>query len=200
MIEVLENALQLAVLLLCALYAGLMTYKKRSRGWLLMAGFYLCYAMGDAYWLLYLSLRGYTPQFSFIADPSWYTSGLFLCILLRLSLGEARDRSLLPWLMPVFCAASGLFYMQWGKYLSNAVAAFVFGWLGYLTVCCLRRPGADRGFPASVLAHILLLYVVWYCSCFWWSDTWANPYFWFDILHTASFIWMLLAYRKAAAT
>ena len=59
--------------------------------------------------------------------------------------------------MPVFCAASGLFYMQWGKYLSNAVAAFVFGWLGYPMQVKINFLCRDSILAAPVCLDLCLL-------------------------------------------
>ena len=62
MTERVENALQIAVLLICASVALARALKYRSRGWTHLVFFYGSLALGDIYWFVYLLFFGVTPQ------------------------------------------------------------------------------------------------------------------------------------------
>ena len=48
-----------------------------------------------------------------------------------------------------------------------------------------------------ILVFCLIEYGLWFSSCFFDGDTLANPYYWFDILFTASFVLFIPATKKA---
>ena len=59
------------------------------------------------------------------------------------------------------------------------------------------QPADLRPFHITVLCFTALEYALWTSSCFWISDTLANPYFWFDFMLSASILAMLPVTRKA---
>ncbi|WP_409968984.1 hypothetical protein RFF05_03175 [Bengtsoniella intestinalis] len=65
-------------------------------------------------------------------------------------------------------------------------------YMGVLTVCAyfaiqnlLFGDGKAKGIHIFCLVFIATEYALWIASCFWISDIWTNPYFWFDFLLTA---------------
>ena len=198
MIEKIDNAMQLAVLLACGICVYVRLFRTRSRLWVPLALFYTCHTLATGYWLLYLSFFGRTPQYSYISDPGWYAAALFLCVLLQMGEKKRPDlKNPIPWLAPLFSAAAFLFFIQWGDYLGNLVAAVVIGSLGWLAIHSLQRRGSDRIFAAACLLYYVLQYAIWISSCFWTDDTLANPYFWFDFLQTGNLIFLYRSWRKA---
>ena len=203
MIETLDYGLQFLILLAGAVYAGYHAARERERGWVLLGFFYVCYALGDLYWLLCMALEGKTPEIYFISELSWIAGYLFACLLLRLV--QARRESpgtRLAWLAPVFAAAACLYFFQWGNYAVNLADALVMGWLGFLILRGLA--GAEKGsalrrFYLLLAVFFLAEYAGWFASCSWMGDTPANPYFWFDAAMTLAMALIAPAYGKAMA-
>ena len=83
MIERIENALQIAVLLACVSVSLYRAAAGRSRMWTLLFFFYGSWVLGDIYWLACLIFFDQTPQISVVSDLSWYASYIFLYMLLR---------------------------------------------------------------------------------------------------------------------
>ena len=83
MIESVENALQLLVTGICAVISAYKAVAFRSRTWALLLLFSGAFFLGDLYWLLFMLFYGETPYYSYIPDLSWYTSYLFLFLLLH---------------------------------------------------------------------------------------------------------------------
>ena len=92
------------------------------------------------------------------------------------------------------------FFMQWGEIMSNLIYALI---LGLLLFSAIRRLvdahlfRAERSLCVTTIIFCLLIYCLWITSCFWKTDTLANPYYWFDFLLTASFPFFLPATRRA---
>ena len=106
MIETIDYALQFAVLLLLCIYGARLAVRAGDRGWLLLAFFYACYALGDLYWLLCLLLEGATPRVFYVSELSWYAGYIFLCLLLRdVQERSAPQKTRLAVLAPLFAAA-----------------------------------------------------------------------------------------------
>ena len=57
----------------------------------------------------------------------------------------------------------------------------------------------ENALQLAILVFCLLEYTLWTVSCFDWEDSVTNPYYWCDLLLTASFPFFLGATRKAAA-
>ena len=82
MIERIENALQIGVLVVCAAIAVYRTVKHRGEAWMLLSFFYGSWLLGDIYWLACLVFYDGTPQISAVSDLSWYAAYIFLYLLL----------------------------------------------------------------------------------------------------------------------
>ena len=202
MIESIDNSLQIVVLLICAGIAVQRSIKYRSRSWTLLFFFFGSWVLGSIYWLMCLLFYDKTPQISAVSDLSWYASLLFLYLLLsRLAPYEGLKRKrFLPWAGPVFAAAMAMFFMLRGEILSNLVYAVFMGLLMFSSVRILSDGAVHRKqhfLAIVVLVLCLLEYALLVSSCFWTSDTLANPYYWFDFLITACFPLIILATKKA---
>ena len=137
-VESLENAIQITVLLLCMILAFVRMHSVREKSWLLLMSFYGSFLLGDLYWQVCLFCLGTIPEVSIVSDLSWYASYLFLFLLLCIPgkqkgsvAGIPADSKmrLIPYLAPVFTGAMAVFYMGSGKIITNIVYAALMGLL-----------------------------------------------------------------------
>ena len=200
MIEIAENALQITVLMVCSGISLYRALEHKSRTWTLAAFFFTSWVLGDLYWTVCLLFYDKAPQISIVSDLSWYASYMFLYLLL-IRTAEPQDvdkRQILPWLGPVFAAVMAIFFIQWGEILNNLVYASLMGLLLYASISRLIKR-KQKYLSALILVFCLLEYGLWTSSCIWSGDTLANPYYWFDVLLTLSFLLFLPAVRKAVS-
>ena len=204
-IEIIENSLQLSLLTICAVLAGIYAFRNRDMNAGILTMFFGSYVLGDIYWLLYRIYRGFTPYVFYVSDLSWYAAYLFLILILqRLAPEEERKtKHSALWLLPVFTAGMAVFYLQWGDIFGNVATAVLMGMLLYCAVRGLvfirSHPEAlpRRMFYISVIIFCAFEYLTWTASCFFWGDTLANPYYWLDFMVTLCAMLLLPAYRKA---
>ncbi|MBQ1321818.1 MAG: hypothetical protein IIY53_09310 [Solobacterium sp.] len=202
MIESIENALQIIVLLICSGIALYRAIANHSQTWVLAFLFFGSWLLGDIYWLVCLLFYGQTPQISIVSDLSWYGSYIFLYLLLYHSSAPDKDsrKHRLPWLGPVFAAGMAVFFITQGELLSNLIYASL---MGLLLFAALNRQINRKQYQnqqllsGMILLFCLLEYGLWTASCFWKTDTLSNPYYWFDFLLTVSFVFFLPAIKKA---
>ena len=202
MIESIDNALQIASLLICASIAVYRAAKYKSRTWTQAFYFYGSWALGGIYWLLCLLFYNDTPQISIVSDLSWYAALIFLYMILRRVAPpeDAGKVGFWPWLGPIFTVGMAFFFMFHGEIISNLIYA---GLMGLLLFSAIRRlTDGDlyknqRFFSITVLILCLLEYGLWVSSCFWSGDTLANPYYWIDFLLSAGFFVLIPAIKKA---
>lgn len=204
MIENSENAIQFVVLLACVFVAMYRAIKARDKAWMLLTFFYVSWAMGVFYWLLCLFFFGSVPQISVVSDLSWYAAFLFLYLLVTQVApdGEGDGKSPVAWLGPVFTLGMAVFYMQWGKVLSNLLYAATMGLLLFAALQRLwqeRHGGRSRFLCTLILIFCLLEHGLWTSSCFWEGDALFNPYYWFDFMVTACFPIFIPATKRAVA-
>ena len=175
----------------------------------MLALFYFTFFLGDLYWQLYIVFYdGASPEF-YISEFGWYTSYLFLLILLIYINTEINKRwrhrfDPLFMLIPAFTIGMCIFYMQWGDYLSNMITAVLMMgliWHAFYGLKVLRgRPRQENERRMLFLVTLLFCgteYALWTSSCFWMGETVLNIYYWFDILLSVSFVLFLPALRKA---
>ena len=198
MIESIENALQIAVLLACSGYTIFRAFKYRSRTWTMLAFFYGSWALGDIYWLVCLAFFGQTPQISVISDLSWYASYIFLYMLLRHAAppDRRREKRFLPWLGPLFTLGMALFFMQWGEIMTNLVYAMLMSLLLFSAIRRLLdgdKYAERKPLCIMILVFCLLEYALWTLSCFFTEDGIQNPYYWIDFLLTFSSVFFIPA-------
>ena len=197
MIERIENALQIGVLVVCAAIAVYRTVKHRGEAWMLLSFFYGSWLLGDIYWLACLVFYDGTPQISAVSDLSWYASYIFLYLLLRHTAPPEKPfgTKVLPWLGPVFTAGMAVFFMLRGEIAANVAYAAL---MGFLLYAAIRRLAERRSLTLSVLILVfcLLEYALWTASCFWNDEIVLHPYYWFDFLLTVSFPFFLPATER----
>ncbi len=198
MIETYENILQIAVLAGCILVTVIRSVERKSSLWTILTLFYGSWMLGDIYWLACLAFYGMTPQISVVSDLSWYASYIFLYMLLRRASPPDLTSGTkgLPLAGSIFALGMGLFFMHWGEILSNLIYAELFSLLLYAAITRLQERRAVC-LSVGILVFCFLEYGLWLSSCFWKSDTAANPYYWFDLLLTACLPFFLFATHKA---
>ena len=196
MIESIENAFQITILLVCAAVALRRAISLQSKAWTLLFFFYGTWLLGDFY--------GEKPQISIISDLNWYASYTFLYfLLLQVSPpSEKHISGILPWLCPVFSIIMAVFYMQWGKIIDNLILAALMGLLLFSVTHRLadRKHYVRSRFICWVILFFCLMdYGLWTSSCF--VDAYNdkfNLYYLFDILLSLGFVFFLPSVKKAA--
>lgn len=197
MIDLIDNGIQTAALLLCVIAASVQAARFQSRTYALLAFFCGSWMLGNIYWTVFLLFYDKTPQISVISDLSWYASYLFLYLLLRHASppeGLAGGKAV-ACLGPAFTVAMGLFYMRRGEIVSNLIYA---GLMGVLLYAAIRRLAQRQTvyLAAVILIICLLEYALWTASCFWQAESLRNPYYWFDFLLTATFPFFFAAIKS----
>ena len=185
MIPSIDNAIQIAVTLGCSIIALKHALTVRERAWFLLTLFYFTFFLGDVYYQLFIMFYGEFLNVSFISDFAWYTSYLFLLLLLIYMNTEDNKNwkyrfrpSFMP--IPVFTIGMCIFYMySWGDYLSNVIAATLM--MGLIWHACyglyaLRGQPEQEGKDRRMLCKATLLfcaaeYTLWTSSCFWMGET-----------------------------
>ena len=206
MVELFDNVSQLLVTFLAGIGAGILFYKSRKQAYFLLACFYATFTLGTLYWTLHILLFDYTPQLFYVSELAWVASFMFLLTLgFSLSTPEEREfRHPALWLVPILGIPQLLLYLSHGDILFNtliSVVAMAVAWYSARGLIYARRQGGKlRGkeyFHLAILILIILEHLLWAASCFWVSDTLANPYFWIDFLLTVALLALLPAMQKA---
>ena len=199
MIDEISNGIQIAVLLVCIIVALFYAVRMRNRAWTLLAFVIGSWWMGEIFWSGCLLLLGDMPLVGWVSDLNWYASFVFLYLLLReLAPPEGRI-GFLPWFGPMFTFGMVLYFIQWGEILNNIVYASLMGLLLFAALRRLRdreRYGPQRFLCVMILILCLLEYALWTASCIWREESWANPYYWCDILLTGCFPFFLPATKR----
>lgn len=207
MTESLDNGIQLAVLGICA---GITIYKalmSKTREWAMLAIFFFGFFMGNLYWQLFLQFYGETPTVFYVSELNWYVADFFLFLLLRtvmaqqtlqMDMAASKKLRIAGWIIAVFVSAMCIFYMQWGEYISNIIAAIMMGLIAFQSVKGIRfLPGfSKRRLCIWSFAFVVIEYALWTGSCFLEGDSWTNPYFWFDGALTVVFLLIFTAGMK----
>ena len=206
--EILVNFIQLAITGTCTAIALHRAVVRDSRAWVLLGLFYATFFMGDLYWSLMLAFYGDTPSYFYVSEIGWYSSFLFLDLLLRqLSSDEETEyRPKALWAAPVFTAAMAVFYMQYGDYVSNTVVAVLMGALLWRSIRGLVYINAGHGTSADamrrplylcVLGFCLIEYCEWTASCFMSKEDVMMLYLAFDAAITLILMLHIPALGKA---
>lgn len=182
--------------------------KRENREWTLLGLFYVLFFMGDLYWSLMLGFYGQTPSYFYVSEIGWYSSYLFLDLLLKqlASDEEIEYRPKPLWAAPVFTATMAVFYMQYGDYIINTVVAVLMGFLLWRSIRGLSYIGNGHGTAADaakrriylcVLAFCVIEYCEWTASCFMSREDARMLYYVFDTAITLVLILHIPALRKA---
>ena len=201
-IDNITNGIQIVVLLFCVIAACIQAFSFKTRAWTLLLFFLGSWWMGDLYWAFNLLFYDAMPNIAVVSDLNWCASYLFLYLLLRETAQPDEKIRLLPFIGPVFAVAMAVFYMQWGEIVINLVYAAFMGLLMFASIRRFldqERYGRQHFLSALILVFCLLEYGLWTASCFWQEESMTEPYYWFDLMLTASFPFFLPATKKAVA-
>lgn len=191
----------------CAAISLRMYILTYHRAWFLLMLFNGTCFLGDTYWVLYLFTVGHTPKYFYVADLCWYAAFTFLYLLLYslASEEEAHEKTVGEWAGPAFTAGMCAFYISiTGDYFQEILLALTMGLLLHRAIRSLiyikRNPTAKnihRRLILTAVSFCLLEYAMQTVSCFWMGDTIRNPYFWLDLMVTASAALLVPTTRKA---
>lgn len=206
--ETLINLIQLAATAVCMVVALHTAVKRESREWTLLGLFYALFFMGDLYWSLILAFYGHTPSYFYVSEIGWYSSYLFLDLLLRqlASDEEAEYRPKPLWAVPVFTAAMAVFYMQYGDFFINAIVAVLMGFLLWRSIRGLSYISSGHGTATDaarrciylcVLVFCMIEYCEWTASCFMSGEDARMLYYVFDAAMTLVLVLHIPALGKA---
>ena len=127
MIEIADNIVQLISTGLVTVISLYRSARTKSLAWNMLGLFSGVYFLGLTYWLLFLLFYNHTPHYSIIQDLSWYSSYLFLMLLIIYVREESSGNDSFPvsprtpigeivasikpvlWLIPVFTDGSTVF-------------------------------------------------------------------------------------------
>jgi len=194
--EIFDNFFQVSILLLCTVGALVFGFQQKSRAGIILAFGYGCFGLGTLFYVLHLSILGYVPQISYVAEISWLAAYLFF---LSLELLRREDSSLSPAPLPVIAglltAAAAIAIDIFGPSpLIVGLFALTAGSIVYLVLL----PGARRPFDRLLAACVGLQLLLYFISCFMTDFTRFNLYFAADILLTLSLAALLpLTIREA---
>lgn len=199
-LELFSNILQLAVCIVAAIVTTTIATNKKTVEYTLAAGVLITLALGISYWLTYQFLVELTPQIFYVADISWIAAYTFL-LALELYITDDAVRGRRHFAMyihfPILLAIT-IYFCQWGDVLMNFAYMIPLACCAYLAIRNLIFGGAKaRVLHIFCIVFIITEYALWIASCFWVSDTWTNPYFWFDFMITAEIALFLPIVRKA---
>lgn len=222
MIEIADNIVQLISTGLVTVISLYRSARTKSLAWNMLGLFSGVYFLGLTYWLLFLLFYNHTPHYSIIQDLSWYSSYLFLMLLIIYVREESSGNDSFPvsprtpigeivasikpvlWLIPVFTAGMCIFFMQYGAILSNIIAAVLMtGLIWHAASGLLSFGGEDRNYNKHKLLYLVTIlfciteYALWTSSCIWQGSKITNPYFWLDTLLSIVFLLFIPALRKA---
>ena len=203
LIETIDNAFQLLSLGILAVMTVYRAVTTRNRIWILLYMFYIVIALGNLYWFLYMMLYKETPFYSFIPDFCWAAAYMsLLLLLLYIREGEWKYRQFMAlWPVAIFTLAMSVFYMRYGKYLTNLTYAVLMAMLIMVTIVGFKnteKGSGKRRLYLSSLLFCLVEYSLWTASCFDWSGpVFLDPYYFLDVLLTVSYILFYPAARKA---
>ena len=205
MVEVVDNAIQLIVLVACFAASVTWAVRKRDRMWVTISFFFGCSFFSTAYWTGYLIAFGQSPRFAFGPYLGWVAAYIFLMILLV----ELDSRHpVVPvvrvaWAVPVACVPACVLFCQYGNILFNLVDCALIGAIGYfsargLAVSSLRGFASGWALHAAILCYAVVELALWTASCFWGAET-LSPYVVADLAFTASNAAILVCAWKMCA-
>lgn len=205
MIELIDNTISFLATAVSCVWAGATFSKKRRQPFFLLACFYGTFSLGTLYWTLHLLLFDETPPLFYVSDIGWVASYIFLLVLLYTLRAPAQrqQKTALCWLAPALCIPQFVLYITHGDLLFNllmCIPTMLIAWLAIQGLVFSLRSSEEKTnapFYISALCFVALEYCLWTSSCFWLGDTLANPYFWFDLLLSASMLSLLPALQKA---
>lgn len=219
MLEITGNAFQLLLTGFCAANSIWQSFRTGFLAWTLLGLFAAGYFLGDLYWTLYLFFYHVTPEYAFIPDLSYYASHIFLLLLVTFvrynsrllfnrDAAELRKKQQLNKLrililVLLFTIGMGIYFMQYGQYVSNTVYIMLMSGLLYNSMSGLLDLGekgwktAEGGVFFATLFFCLVEYCAWFSSCIVESSSPNSPYIWFESLLALGFCAFIPAIRRS---
>lgn len=191
--ELIDNALQVTLLGLGALFSFIFALRRTSRRLLVLALAYSSFAMGTLFFVLYLAIIGTVPQIFYVSEISWLSSYLFL---LSLQLFRSKDlRVRFSWIAVAGTAVvtvTALVIRIFGpSYIVSASFALIADALIYISIYRLQQPLPHHATDAVLLLLCVLQVLLYLVSCFLNDYTRFNLYFAIDFVLTGTFTALL---------
>ncbi len=210
--ELWDNLIQLTVALVGGV-CSVFVFKRTGKRCFVFLGLSLIgWALGLAYFVLYLALRGRTPMEPNPAQFVWSGAHLFYIAVIR-SLEGTGERGRIPplaWLAP---AVTLPFTAMWfvlspeGSVVVNLVWGLGMAWIAFESMRALLNSRAAGNilrarYHAAVLAMLLFDEIVLFTELLYQPADYArmNAYFFFDLLVTAALalqVWTLIKAEAA---
>ena len=139
--EIIDNAYQVTVLLICMLLSAWLGIRKKNRGFIMLSFGYGCFMMGTLFFVLYLAILGRVPQIFYTCEISWLAAYLFfLSLLLLRKESEPLSFSAIALIPAVIVAVVVLLFKIFGPALLPCIAcAITLGAITYLASCRILR-------------------------------------------------------------
>ncbi len=209
MLEIIENAFQIIVLIIFVILSFVYGSREKERKWTLLFFYYACFLLGNAYWQMCLFYYGKAPQIALVSDISWYAGLIFLTLLIYTEeiqkdwKSRLKNSSLkfLPYLSPVFTVAMAIYFMQYGKYVSNIIYAIIMGILMFFAIVGIIIPYKNEAsfLCIAALCFCLFDYGTWIFSCFYENTPIYMGYYIFDILMSLVLPFFLIFIKRRDA-
>ena len=203
-LESLDNLIQVATTLISAIICIRYYILSKKQEWALLFLYTFVCFLGDLYYQLFFVFYGSAPNYSYIPYYSWYSSFLFLGLLLVKLRGDGIKRNLrFLWPALAFTGGMCIFFINWGEYLANIICAILMAVLIWESIDGLfgikKESGNKNRMPLYILVLLFVTaeYIAWVSSCFWVGNTLKNPYFWADTFISLYFVALPFALRKA---
>lgn len=203
MIDILDNAFQLVVLVMCVTLSVMRLFRSRSDEWLMASGFYGCSLLGLTYWIAYLLVFGETPRYFYVSDIAWVASYVFLLMLVAALDERRRPCAPVPMAWAAIAVMVPLFvlYVTRGDALLNVVDCSIMAAIGFFAIrgiaaAPIEGPEGDRRLHAAVLVWWVAQLSVWTTSCFWTPEAFV-PYLVADIALSVTYLLLALEMRRA---
>ena len=198
-LDIFNNSISLFILATCMTIDIIRAVKFRTREWMLLFLYHTLIFLSALYYELYALLLGDEAHSGHIYELGCYVSYLFLIILLQYirekEMDSKRYRSLI--LIPIFTFAMAVGFIMYseGDVLSNVICALLMWMLLRETVKggLYNREKYGKTYTSKWLYRASFIfcyleYQTWVLSCFFFDDSWTNPYYWSDIMLSISYI------------
>jgi len=229
MIGDIDNYIQLATTAICASVAFYNAAKTKAREWLLLGLFSGLFFLGTLYYQLFYLFYNDDPHVVNISDLSWYTSYLFLLLLVIYINVQNREQDIegnrketpaafsngvrewakntnpIIWIVPVFTISMFILFIMRGDYFLNLVVLiFMTGIMWHAVYGLISLRGDPERTKQKMLFIVTLVfclteYALWISSLFWSGYKITNIYFWFDFLLSFTFLLFIPAVRKVVS-
>lgn len=191
--ELIDNLFQVVVLSGAALAAAWAAIRHESRGCLILALAYGCFAMGTLFYVLHLAIIGTVPKVFYVSEVSWLAAYLFFLSLQIVRAGSPVPRFSWPAALAALAPTAVVLtcHIMGPSYLVSSLFALTVGAIVFLSVLRLESGAAHRRTDVVMLLCVVLQLALYIVSAFLSDYTRFNPYFAVDFALTACLISLL---------